>query len=63
MYTNDRAMRMPETVKKTGLSRATLYRLAKAKQFPSIVKLSERASGFIESEVNEWLKTRKGAIK
>ncbi len=58
--TQDRAIRMPETTFKTGLSRASLYRLSKAKKFPQMIKLSARASGFLESEVNTWLESKKG---
>jgi len=43
---------------KTGLSRSHLYALAKAGQFPKPVKLSERSSAWVESEVNEWIEDR-----
>ncbi|MDX2426152.1 MAG: AlpA family phage regulatory protein [Cycloclasticus sp.] len=39
----------------TGLSGSTIYRLARLGTFPTPIKLSERSSGWIAEEVNQWL--------
>lgn len=50
-------IRLPEVLKRTGVSRAGLYRMINKKRFPLPVKISERAIAFVESEVNEWIES------
>lgn len=50
-----------EVVKKTGVSRATIYRLVKAGKFPSFVKLQileGSRSVFVEEEIEAWMESR-----
>lgn len=50
-----------EVVKKTGVSRATIYRLVKARKFPSSVKLQileGSRSVFVEEEIEAWMESR-----
>lgn len=53
-----RMMRLPEVMRVTGLSRPTIYRHMKAGTFPQRVKLTERTSAWVASEVNSWLESR-----
>jgi len=53
-----RVLRLPTVLAKTGVSRATIYRLVKRGDFPSAYKLSERTSVWNEAEVDSWLKGR-----
>jgi len=39
----------------TTFSSATVYRLIKKGEFPKQIKLSERSSGWLMSEVEQWL--------
>lgn len=55
-----RAIRMPETQNKTGLSKTHIYRLIKLGQFPKSFKLSERAIAFFESDIDAWINQRRG---
>ena len=51
-----RIVRLPEVVARTGLSRSTIYvRLADG-AFPKPVQLGARAVGWIEAEVDEWIR-------
>ena len=53
-----RFLRLPEVMKRTGLSRSTIYvRLAEGR-FPRPVALGGRAVGWIEAEVEEWVAER-----
>lgn len=54
-------IRLPKVIQKTGLSRSTIYSLEGKGEFPSKVKLSPRAMGFIESEVDAWLSAKAAA--
>ncbi|WP_116964340.1 helix-turn-helix transcriptional regulator [Fastidiosibacter lacustris] len=51
-------IKLPLVVEKTSLSTASIYRLAKVGKFPAPVKLSERSSGWLESDVNQWIDNR-----
>jgi len=51
-------LKMPEVREKTGLSRSHLYSLAQSGDFPKPLKLSERSSAWVESEVQDWIDSR-----
>ena len=51
-------IRIPEVEKRTGLSRASIYRLARVGEFPKSIKIGLRASAWIESEVDAWVHAR-----
>ena len=51
-------IRLSAVLLKTGLSRSTIYALQKLGDFPASLKLSERTVGWLETEVDEWIKQR-----
>jgi prophage regulatory protein len=53
-----RVLRLAEVEMSTGLTRATLYEAIKSGTFPPPVQLSERAVGWLESEIATWLTQR-----
>jgi predicted DNA-binding transcriptional regulator AlpA len=53
-----RLIRIAEVLQICGLSRATLYREIKAKEFPAPLKLSARSVGWRQEEVMEWVASR-----
>ena len=42
----------------TGLSRTTLWRLERRGDFPRRVQLGPNSTGWIDSEVEQWIETR-----
>lgn len=42
----------------TGLSRSSIYRMGKIGKFPKPIKLGERSSGWIGSEIDQWIDER-----
>lgn len=50
-----KVLRLPEMVRKIGLSKGSIYRLMKKNQFPKPIHLSERARGWLESDLDCWL--------
>ncbi|WP_253815829.1 helix-turn-helix transcriptional regulator [Vibrio crassostreae] len=50
-----RLIRMREVLDKTGLSKATLYRLIAAGKFPASIQIAYRAVAWEESQVDEYL--------
>lgn len=53
-----RILKIREVVHASGLSRAAVYRAAKAGTFPTPVKIGLRASGWVEAEVAAWVQNR-----
>ncbi|MEC5516093.1 AlpA family transcriptional regulator [Enterobacter hormaechei] len=51
-------IRLSEVQKRTGYSKAWIYRLLKEKRFPQSVKIGSRSIAFVESEVEEWINQR-----
>lgn len=47
-------IRLPTVKGRTGLSRSEIYRRIAAGTFPRPVKLGERASAWVESEIDAW---------
>jgi prophage regulatory protein len=47
-------IRLPEVKRLTGLSTATIYRMAKVGEFPGLVKLGAQAVAWVKSEVLAW---------
>ena len=53
-----RILRKPEVLKLIGLSAPTLWRLQRKRLFPQPVRLTNRAVGWKEEEVAEWVESR-----
>lgn len=57
---NDEIVRINNAAKMLGVSRSTVYAIAgRDKTFPRRIKLSGTASGFLRSELNRWIESRK----
>ncbi|MCE3238974.1 MAG: transcriptional regulator [Gammaproteobacteria bacterium] len=56
----DRILRIKEVERVTGYSRATIYRKMNEKELPSSIKLGGgRAIGWLQSEIERWLESRR----
>jgi prophage regulatory protein len=55
---NISAMRLGEVLRRTGLSRPSVYRLIANNKFPKPAKLSERVSAWNEAEIIAWLEAK-----
>jgi len=53
-----RILRLPAVEAKTGLGHDSIYRLARIGKFPKPVKISERASGWLEHEIDAYIEKR-----
>lgn len=51
-------LRLPEVLKRTGLSRSSIYAFMKAGTFPNSVHLGKRSIGWAESEITAWVNAR-----
>ena len=52
----DCIIRLKAVLKRTGLSRSTMYRKVEQGTFPKQVRISERCVGWRESAVEAWLR-------
>lgn len=53
-----RLLRLPEVLKRTSVSRSEWYRRIANGTAPRGIKLGERCSAWVESEIAEWVEAR-----
>jgi prophage regulatory protein len=51
-------LRLPEVKERVGLSRSAIYLAVSREEFPRPVRLGARAVGWLESEIEEWIRQR-----
>lgn len=51
-------LRLNDVIKKTGLSRSSIYKYVASGKFPKPVHLGERTVAWVESEIDDWLLTK-----
>jgi prophage regulatory protein len=49
-------LRLPAVKARTGLSRSTIYLWVSECKFPQPISLGDRAVGWVEAEIDNWLK-------
>lgn len=55
---SERILRWPEVKHRIGYSRSHTHNLIAEGKFPAPIKLGGRASGWVESEISEWIESR-----
>jgi prophage regulatory protein len=53
-----RFLRLPQVEDRTGLKHSQIHTLEVSGRFPKRVKISERASGWLEHEIDAWIEQR-----
>ena len=51
-------LRLPQVIERTGKRRSAIYADLNAGAFPRPVKLSPKAVGWLESEIDDWIAAR-----
>ena len=51
-------LRLPTVKARTGLSRSTIYLRMSQGSFPKPISLGDRAIGWLENEIDEWIVER-----
>lgn len=51
-------LRLPAVLQRVGVSRSTLYHFIQHGMFPPPLKLGKRASGWLDSDVEKFLRDR-----
>ena len=55
---SEQILKMPDVIKVTGLARSTIYKLISEDRFPKQIKLTSFSSGWLLSEIEEWVNER-----
>ena len=55
---SDSILRLPSVMARVGLSRSSIYLKVSQGTFPAPIKLGERASGWLTTEVDAWVAHR-----
>ena len=58
-----KVIRLPVVKDKTGLSRSSIYLRMSKGDFPKSISLGDRAIGWLESDVEQWLEDKIAASK
>ncbi|AJI52947.1 helix-turn-helix transcriptional regulator [Francisella philomiragia] len=51
-------LRINQVIEKTGLSRSTIYRLVNSKEMPQPIKLTEKTTVWISTEIDSFLEKK-----
>lgn len=60
MTHNDKIIRLPDVLAAVGLKKSAIYKKIKAGEFPAPIKLGAHASGWLESDVQAWIRKQAG---
>ena len=52
---NQKIIRLPEVINRTGISRSQIYLMVSRGEFPAPVKLGRRSVGWFESSIDLWI--------
>ncbi|MDH5357568.1 MAG: AlpA family transcriptional regulator [Gammaproteobacteria bacterium] len=55
---SERIIRLSEVVNKIGLGKSTIYKMIFEGSFPKQIKLGARSAGWLESEIDDWIRLR-----
>ncbi len=58
MIDTDKVLRLPQVLEQVGLKKTALYKMIQDGEFPKQIKLGKHASGWKESEVQNWIHSR-----
>lgn len=51
---NHTFLRLPEVIKRTGLSRSTIYKAINENRFPKAIKLGPKSVAWVDSDIQDW---------
>lgn len=58
IQTKERFLRLTDVIKRTGLSRSSIYQNIADGNFPTNISLGARSVAWLESEIDAWMQTR-----
>ena len=58
MRVNSKFLRLPQVIDRTGYRKTAIFERIQQGDFPQPVKLGPRAIGWLDTEVEEWMRVR-----
>jgi prophage regulatory protein len=58
MTPRGRILRLKEVTERVGLKKSSIYRFMSIGTFPKNFKIGQRASGWMEEDINKWVEKR-----
>jgi prophage regulatory protein len=56
-------LKLPEVMKQTTLGKSTIYAYVRNGKFPSPIEVGDRAVGWVQSEISDWVQDRINASR
>ena len=60
-HVDEVVVRLPEVMRRVGLSKSSIYAMVSAKSFPAPVPIGPRARGWLSSDISQWISQRVAA--
>lgn len=60
MSPNDKIIRLRQVMEQTGMKKTTIYEKIKKHEFPEPIRLGSNFSGWLESDVQAWIRKVSG---
>lgn len=60
---SEQILKLTDVIKATGLARSTVYKLINENRFPKQIKLTSFSSGWLQSEISQWIDERVAASR
>lgn len=60
-YKPERVLRLREVLQRTGCGKSSFYEMLNNNEFPPGIRVTRRNRGWLESEVEAWIKSRPAA--
>lgn len=61
MASNEKILKLNQVIEIVGMSRSSIYLMVQRHDFPMPIKISVRSSGWLQSEVEQWIQARASA--
>lgn len=58
IFVNESILTVKDVAEMTTLSKSTIYRMIRSNEFPRCICVSKNRSGFLASEINDWIRHR-----
>ena len=58
IFVNESILTVKDVAEMTTLSKSTIYRMIRSNEFPRCIYVSKNRSGFLASEINDWIRHR-----
>ncbi|WP_422006808.1 helix-turn-helix transcriptional regulator [Roseivirga pacifica] len=62
-FMGQRVMKLPEVMRKTGLSKSSIYAYKNKGLFPCPINIGPRSVGWIEEDISNWIERKRDGVE